>query len=194
MRQRLRPAHSSRRLAELYGRPYNCWDRGEDHIERVFATAGLVAGVAHRHGLTTLADLSCGDGMIARYARALAPELELYLGDLVPAEWPNQPLGVVGPIEETLEVCPQVDLFLCSETLEHLDDPERVLVGIRKRSRWLVCSTPLAAWSDPNPEHYWAWDEAELHDMLTHSGWTPRTYATLQPAPDYYRFQLWAAN
>jgi hypothetical protein len=190
-RQRLRPAHDATRLAGLYHEPYRAAERGDDHIERVAVTAGLAAGVARRHRLRTLADLSAGDGTVPQLTWLLAPEIHhAHLSDLVP------PTGFQdrGPIEETLERCPEVDLFVCSETLEHLDDPDQVLAGIRTRARWLVCSTPLAAWGDPNPEHYWAWDEGDLHDMLTTAGWTPRTYATLQPEPGYYRFQLWACS
>lgn len=189
-RQRLRPAHTAQQLAQLYAKPYSCWERGDDHIERVYATAGLVAGLMQRHTLASLADLSCGDGMIARTAAVLVPNTRLWLGDLVPAP----KLDAVGPIEDTMASFVQADLWLCSETLEHLDDPDQVLAAGRERARWLVCSTPLAAWNDPNPEHYWAWDAPDVYDMLTAAGWMPRTYATLQPEPDYYRFQLWACS
>jgi hypothetical protein len=189
-RQRTRPAHSATRLGQLYAQPYHAQERGPDHIERVGWTAGLVAGVMRRHGLGSLADLSCGDGEIARTVAQLVPHTRLWLGDLVPAPG----LDATGPIEDTMASVREVDLWLCAETLEHLDDPDAVLWAGRERARWLVCSTPLAAWGDPNPEHYWAWDEGDLHDMLTTAGWTPRTYATLQPEPGYYRFQLWACS
>jgi hypothetical protein len=189
-RQRLRPPHSAARLAELYARPYHADDRGPDHIERVAVTAGLVAGVMRRHGLLSLADLSCGDGQIARTVAALVPHARLWLGDLVPFAG----LDVVGPIEDTITSFRQVDVLLCSETLEHLDGPDRLLRRARERARWLVCSTPLAAWNDPNPEHYWAWGADELAEMLTAAGWTPRTYLELAPEPGYYRFQMWVAS
>src|SRR5262245_47837309 len=190
-RERTRPAHDLATLAALYGVPYRSAERGPDHIERVRVTAGLAAGIMARHGLATLADLSCGDGEMARAVRLLLhPGIGLTLGDY--AAHPD--LDLVGPMEETISQLDPVDLFLCSETLEHLDDPDLVLRQIRASAKWLVCSTPLAAWGDPNPEHYWAWDEADLHDMLIAAGWKPRTYATLQPEPGYYTFQLWACS
>lgn len=189
-RQRLRPAHDPATLAGLYNRPYRSLERGDDHVERVAVTAGLAAGLIRRHRLTSLADLSCGAGEIPRTVAALCPNLRLWLGDYTAADG----LDVVGPIEDTLTSFHQVDLFVCSETLEHLDNPHQVLRGIRQRARWLVLTTPLAAWGDPNLEHYWAWDDLEVRGMLLETDWRPRTWGTLRPEPGYYTFQLWAAN
>jgi hypothetical protein len=190
VRRRLRPAHDAATLARLYARPYRSAERGPDHVERVATTAGLVAGVMRRHQLSSLADLSAGDGELARTVGILVPHTRLWLGDLVPAPG----LDVTGPIEDTITSFRQVDLFLCSETLEHLDDPDRVLQQVRERARWLVCSTPIAEQGTGNPEHYWGWDADDVRAMLEDAGWEPQTFGFLAPRPTYYTYQLWAAR
>jgi hypothetical protein len=189
-RRRLRPAHDPATLQLLYRAPYHADDRGGDHTERVAVTAGLTAGIMRRHGLRSLVDLSCGDGQLARTVGVLVPHCRLWLGDLVAAPG----LDVVGPIEDTITSFRQTDVLLCSETLEHLDDPDQLLLKARERALWLVLSTPLDAATDPNPEHYWAWDQGDIAAMLTTAGWQPATRATLTSEPGYYTFQLWACR
>lgn len=189
-RRRLRDVYPAADLRAIYERSYRCWDRGDDHIERVHTTAGFVAGIMHRRRLRRLADLSTGDGTLPRAVTALKPDVSLYLGDLVPAIG----LDVSGPIEKTLVGAPPADLLVCSETLEHLDDPDAVLQLATEVADWLVVSTPIDEQTAENPEHYWSWSPADVEQMLVDVGWQPRTYATLAPEPGYYRFQLWAAS
>lgn len=190
-RRRLRPGYDQATLARLYRRPYRAAERGlGDHIERVAVTAGLVAGVMRRYQLTSLADLSTGAGELPLLVRGLLPTVTCYLGDYTAAPG----LTVVGPIEETIQTCPQVDLFVCAETLEHLDDPDAILRAIHAKAHWLVLTTPIGEETDANPEHYWSWDLGDLLTMFIASGWRAKTSGVLEPAPGYYRFQLWAAS
>jgi hypothetical protein len=193
-RRRLRPAHDPATLAVLYRTPYRSSDRGVgDHIERVHTTAGLAAGILRRYlpnRPVRIADLSAGNGETAALIGRLVGDTTTWLGDY--AAHPD--LNVVGPIEETILGCPTVDLFLLTETLEHLDDPDLVLRRIRGRAAWLVLSTPIGEATDDNPEHYWAWDQDDVYGMLVEAGWYPRTSGILEPDPNYYRFQLWACR
>jgi len=115
------------------------------------------------------ADLSCGNGSILGSLQVI----KKYYGDFAPG-WP-----LTGPIEKTLDEIPHVDIFVLSETLEHLDDPDLVLRGIREKSGQLLLSTPVGCWNDSNLEHLWAWTREDLEDMLRAAGWHPYIYSSV---------------
>jgi hypothetical protein len=171
-----------------------------DHVERVDASVEMLLG--YRSRFRTAADLSCGDGAILRGL----PDLEqVWLGDLnpsAPAEWPEGTAWTLEPgaLPDSLGNLPEpVDLFVLSETLEHVDDPDVLLRAIRKHARYLFLSTPVEERADSgNTEHYWSWGVSDVHDMLTDAGWSPLEQRVLEPAstrhvPDAYRYQLWVA-
>lgn len=164
-RQRLRPAHTAEQLAAIYPQPHD-HTRWRDHHVRVDATIALARGIENVH---SIADLSCGDAAIAK---AVAAEVTI-LGDYAPG------YDIQGPIEQTIINIPQVDLYICSESIEHLDDPDTVLKFIRSKARQLVLTTPVDNWGDANVEHYWAWSRADVEQMLTAAGWRIEVYNML---------------
>lgn len=170
----------------MYSRDYD-HTRWGDHIERVSVTAGLVAGAVRRFNLSLVADLSCGDGGILTQAMKITP-FTAVRGDLRPG-W-----RLAGPIEETVGSLMPVDLFLCSETLEHVEDPDELLRKIRTTARYLVLSTPDGETGDGNIEHYWGWDKDDILKMLTAAGWTPRSFLSLTSPPSCYTFQIHLAE
>lgn len=184
-RRRLRPAYTPEELAAIYAAPHD-HTRWDDHRIRVGATIEACRWFTSRGDVTSVADLSCGDGTIAH---ALDVN-EVVLGDYAPG------YAYTGPIEETLERIPHVDLFVCSETLEHLDDPDTVLKQIRAKAARLVLSTPVDAGRDANPEHYWSWGRGNVEAMLTAAGFTVEVFMAVDPRPAgrYYQFGIWAAR
>lgn len=184
-RRRLRPAYTPAQLAEIYAHPHD-HSRWEDHRIRVGVTTEVCRWFTRRGDVHTVADLSCGDGAIAR---ALDAE-RLILGDYAPG------YDHTGPIETTIEQIPPVDLYICSETLEHLDDPQTVLERIRPKTKYLVVSTPVDRFDDANPEHYWAWDKTGVDEMLTTAGFHVEVYCPLdlRPAGYYYCFGIWGCR
>jgi 2-polyprenyl-3-methyl-5-hydroxy-6-metoxy-1,4-benzoquinol methylase len=134
----------------------------------------------------TAADLSAGDASIIN-----ALDLrERHIGDYAPSYQYN------GPIETTIHQIPDVDLFICSETLEHLDNPDSVLLDIRNKTKWLFVSTPMGETSDENPEHYWGWDDKGVREMLESAGFETVVLSTLEfRSPEYkYKYQMWVAK
>lgn len=180
----------------LYPRPHD-HTRWKDHLIRVEETIKMGEQLLGGDVFTDtrfpiIADLSCGDAAIAR---ALTPTARnLILGDFAPG------YEIQGPIERTIcDLHVPVDLFVLSETLEHLEDPEAVLREIRTRSRMLLLSTPVDA--DPaeeratNPEHLWAWSAEDVDQMLDEAGWHWRQHRVLEhPAGGVYSYGLWAAR
>lgn len=184
-RERLRPAHPPERLAEIYARRHD-HRKWRDHQLRVAATIEVGKWMCEYGGFTRAADLSCGNGAILEGITAG----ERHYGDLAPSPFAGQ---LTGPIEETIEQIPRVDLFVCAETLEHLDDPDKVLAAIRPKTRMLLLSTPVDAWDDPNEEHYWAWSRADVGEMLDAAGFHTLTYLAVdfRMHPGAYQFGIW---
>jgi hypothetical protein len=189
MRVRLRDLPSPEQLAQLYATPHQ-HDRWVDHQIRVDVTVDL-ASYMLRPG-ATIADLSCGDSSIARRLAACCAGSTI-LGDFAPG------YEHTGPIEETVHRLrwKQADLFVLSETVEHLDDPNQVLRWIREKTDALVLSTPDGE-TDPtrNPEHVWGFDSEAVGQMLRDAGFTPWFYnlLDLRPAGYEYAFQIWACR
>lgn len=179
-RVRLRPAHDEAALARIYATPHD-HTRWTDHKIRVAVTAQFAHQLSGRVGRA--ADLSCGDGAILK---ALDVG-ERFFGDYAPG------YDYTGPIEETVEQVPPVDLFVCCETLEHLDDPDLALKAIRGKTRTLVLSTPVGAFDDDNAEHYWAWDRAAVEAMLCSAGFDPAVYCELdfRACGGVYAYGVW---
>lgn len=178
---RNRLAYTPEELAEVYTREYD-HTRWPDHIARVEKTIEVgLAFIADLTGFLWMADLSCGDAAIALgISESRDPAYtDLYLGDYVAGR------EFRGPIENTLEYIPHVDLFILSETLEHVDDPEMVLHRIRRKSDRLLLTTPKMTCPDDNPEHYHSWDDEHIRGMLALTGWTPEIYEELYAGIGY---------
>lgn len=184
-RKRLRPAHSQAELQQLYRTPHD-HRRWPDHRLRVGVTTQVARWMAGDRAASA-ADLSCGNGAVLEEV----PARRKYFGDFAPG------YEFHGPIEKTLTELPHdVDLFICSETLEHVDDPDAVLAGIRGRARQLVLSTPVDAWDDANAEHYWAWSREDIEQMLTAAGWNLHVYTAVdfRPMGLPYCFGIWGVR
>lgn len=183
-RQRLRPAYTDRQLAQLYAVPHD-HRRWPDHHLRVNVTIEVARWVAGE-GVQAAADLSCGNGAILQ----ATPADTRHFGDFAPG------YEFAGPIEKTITDLPEVDVFICSETLEHVDDPDLVLAAIRAKAGTLVLSTPVDAWADDNPEHYWAWSRDDVEQMLGAAGFTSLVFTAVdfRPMGLPYCFGVWAAR
>lgn len=183
MIERLRPKHSPERLARLYPTPHDhaLWGRG--HSERVEETIRLGKRLKDtRPEVLTVADLSCGNAKIAR-----AFTQNPVLGDLAPG------YALCGPIEETLPEIPQIHLFVLCETLEHLDDPFAVLKAVRTKCDYLLLSTPIDNFDDPNEEHYWSWTQRDVTNCLWAHDYDLLAYSQVDSRPygEAYCYGIW---
>lgn len=191
MRKQLRPFWDDDKLAEIYRHPFEHtnWDA---HVERVantvFTTVETIEKLpAETFSPKTIGDFAAGDGAIAtRIGEHF--EAKVILGDMTPRH------DIVGPIERTLRNTRPVDLLVMTEILEHVKNPDMLLVIARRRARMLVLSTPLGEDDDRNEEHYWGWDDVAIREMLTAAGWTAVKQWNYTPeCNDYYTFQNWIA-
>lgn len=185
MRVRLRERHSDAELQRIYAVPHDS-SHWRDHLIRVDTTIQTAKWMGGR----SVADLSCGD---SRIASSLGIDT-VYLGDYAPG------YQFTGPIEKTIFEVPEVDLFILSETIEHVDDPDLVLRLIRNRAKMLVLSTPdgegITSPDPGNEEHYWGWTSSDMHAMLVEAGWNPKVHQSINfydPA-FIYNFQIWGCS
>lgn len=181
MIKRLRAKYTDDELRELYSTPH-CHTEWTDHIIRVADTIALAKRLLN-HSFVYGADLSCGDGAIL----SALPLHVKYFGDYAPG------YQYVGPIERTIDEIPPVDVFVLSETLEHLDDPLAVLKRIREKTRVLILSTPLNEKDDGNPEHYWGWDRVGVTELLTAASFEVVEYKQTD-TPYGYIFQIYGCQ
>lgn len=212
-RVRLRQGRSPEEEQSLYARTYPDGYRHDvwpDHVERVEASVDMIR--KYYNQIVSVADLSCGDAAIVRGLVGMKRFRLAYLGDLngvreVPGEvWGRVGVKVIppGPLPATVTAGNldggQVDLYVCSETLEHMDDPDELLRRLTGAARYLFLSTPLLESPDSgNLEHYWSWGQDDIHQMLLDAGWSPLEYQRLTPLSTRhlehaYTYQLWMAE
>jgi len=185
--KRLRPYPSPEQLHAMYGHaPHDHRLYGRGHDERVEATIALAKASISAWDRGVVADLSCGNGEIARRIAGRST----ILGDLAPG------YGIVGPIEETAARVGWVNVWVLSETLEHVDDPVAVLREIRPRASRLVLSTPLECWDDTNGEHLWSWDREGVEELLAEVGWLPTAFDQVDSRTydEPYLYGIWACS
>jgi hypothetical protein len=175
---RIRPKWSDEELEKIYDHQYdhtNWWD----HVARVNHTIRIGNILpTFIDGLNTVADLSAGDAAIINSINIP----NKIIGDYV------EGFEYTGKIEDTINKIPKVDLFISSETLEHVDDPLAVLKSIRSKTKWLLLSTPQDNWDDINPEHYWRWDKEGVQELLEKAGFEPVYFESI---PISYTHQIW---
>ena len=194
MRKQLRPFWSDDELTQVSARPYD-HTRWEDHITRVRHTIDIVTMFAEGKHWHSAADLSCGDGAIIKGLYATGVIDFAVMGDLVSAAHVHP--RFIGKIEDTLpklvDEYPPFDLFVLSETIEHLMNPDEALRLIRDASKNLILSTPIAEGDGVgNEEHYWSWDVQDMSDMLLSAGWTSRDVNIL--SLPWYSYQIWTCT
>jgi hypothetical protein len=114
-------------------------------------------------GVHSIADLSAGGAkitaLLADYFGVAAP----VLGDF----WDGYGYPLSGPIIETVRRIDPVDLFVCTETIEHLYDPDEALRLVREKTRFLLLTTPIL--EEPHlvsHGHLWTWRQEDVEEML----------------------------
>ena len=179
MRMRLRDAYSPQQLADVYSEPHQ-HAKWQDHRLRVQMTIAFASWFGE---VNSVADLSAGDATIIN----AIPAREKYIGDFAPA------YDVVGAIDDTIDKIPNVDLFICSETIEHLDNPEATLKKIRAKTKAIIVTTPNGENNDGNPQHYWGWDADGVRELLQGVGFKPVIFNSLKFSDPnlVYDYQFW---
>lgn len=186
MIKKLREFYTANELAELYPQPHDHAIYGRGHGIRVNTTIQLAKDMAYQVGASSVADLSCGNGEIAE---------ALNIGTTILGDYAKG-YQYSGPLEKNISRIQEVDLYICSESIEHVEDPSSVLNSIRKKSKALVLSTPIDAWYDTNEEHYWAWNRQDVETLMMNAGWTPDVFIMLDTTVfgEPYIYGMWGCK
>jgi hypothetical protein len=179
--RKLRRFYTPAEIKELYG---SSWTSGRwpEHTARIVQTRHIGRQLVVEHGLKTGADLSCGDGFI--------------IGNLGLERIVTNDVTMGRSIEETVtQLLDPVDLFVCTETIEHLEAPWTVIERIAEKTKWILLSTPLD--EDPaidNYEHYWSFTEQDVTQMLAAAGFGQLRCTHLQNDDWTYTYQVWTGE
>lgn len=186
MIKQLRPFHSSEELHKLYAQPHNHHIFGRGHYIRVELTKVLYREMCGRVNAKIGADLSCGNADIIK---SFPLETEL-LGDFAKG------YRFVGPLHQTLKEIPKVDIYVCSETLEHVEKPLETLIQIRGCSKSLVLTTPIENWEDKLDEHYWSWDREGVEELILEAGWEIVNFVIFDSTVfgEVYKYGMWCCE
>jgi 2-polyprenyl-3-methyl-5-hydroxy-6-metoxy-1,4-benzoquinol methylase len=186
MIKQLRKFHTAEELATIYPEPHDHAIYGRGHSIRVNTTIQLAKDMAYQVNAKSVADLSCGNGAIAKALNIDATILGDYANGY----------QYSGPLENNISKIDDVDLYICSESIEHVEDPGSVLKSIRQKSKALVLSTPIDAWYDTNEEHYWAWNRQDVETLLKNAGWSPDVFIMLDTTVfgEPYIYGMWGCK
>ncbi len=205
-RMRVREKFTPQQLQELYGSAHVIdakQRRIEDTIKerawilehpetRTFQNTAVALGIGGAGKVDSIADMSCGTGDIARKIAAYSG-IEPLLGEF------GGGYDYQGTLQDTVPQLPVVDLFICTETVEHLDDPDADLALIREHTRMLLLSTPVDEDESGDGEplatgHYWAWSREGVEDMLNTAGFEVSANIVLDMTPGMWthcKFGMW---
>lgn len=193
--RRLRPKYSDEQLKQVYDQQYD-HSKWYDHEKRIDETVKFALRTFGSFDIKvdSIADLSCGDGAIVDLLLFELPNFQnkVVLGDFTPG-YPYE-----GKLEHTLDQFIEdhregVDLYVLSETLEHLDEPGYILNKITQCAKYILLTTPCNETLE-NPEHYWSWGSEDIHNTLIETGWEPLAFELLEFEKLDVRYQFWIAR
>jgi hypothetical protein len=137
--------------------------------------------------VSSIADLSAGD---ARVPRALAD-----YSDIIPilGDYADYGYQYTGPIEVTMIMMPPVELYVSTNTLEHLNNPDAHLALVRQKCEKLLLSVPIDE-HDAGGQHLWFWTREGVEDMTKAAGFAVQAYCELDEGPvwEHFKFGIWA--
>jgi SAM-dependent methyltransferase len=125
-----------------------------------------VAELRDRAPLRVL-DVGCG---VKPYYPLFAPIASEYVGvDVVETPWAD----LVGPAEALPVDDASFDLVLCTQVLEHAEDPAQVVRELRRvlaPGGRVLASTHGVQWYHPSPNDYWRWTHTGLALLFERGG------------------------
>lgn len=140
---------------------------------RLFLTAGLVNYLKHHYGIKEVTDLGCGDGGLLEVITNTSLGIRLAGIDLSKAnvDYAKEHRPYLNIIHEDFTSIDKIssEVITCCETLEHLDDPKKLLKALD--CKFLITSVPMNENARRNsPYHIWAWNEQEFQKTLKDCG------------------------
>lgn len=155
----------------------------------------------------SICDPACGDGSVVLSAHALRPINRAVFGDIsgntirtiLPRDLPFPEVEVrIQDAFKTLDELDWVDCIVLTEILEHIDNPDDLLMLAHNKARWLVASSPIVpeGVEDHTTQHIWSFDMDGYREMIEGAGWKPKVWMTANCEDHPYAsgFQVWGAS
>jgi SAM-dependent methyltransferase len=118
---------------------------------------------AERERRPRLLDVGCG-------SKPYLPFFEAAVAEYVGLDAGSNPVAELeGPAEEIPAPDASFDLVLCTQTLEHVNDPARVVRELRRVTApggRVLASTHGVHYYHPNPDDFWRWTHAGLDRLF----------------------------
>ena len=183
--KKLRPFHTHEELKRIYGGVYDP-NRWPEHRRRIARTIEIAQDLVNLTDARSVADYSCGDGSVTNGLK-LWHDGSIEATDIGKGD---------PPIDELVTVMPYVDLFICTETIEHLEAPWTVLEYVARRAKYILLSTPLdESVTIGNYEHYWSFTQWDVATILAQSGFSVDQKMERLTDWDWtYEYQIWTAG
>lgn len=178
-----------------------------ESMARLAQTIALTKWIVKTYHPKSIADLSIGNGEVTDELIKEFPSLTYTLGDISQLNI-NKAIDKYGYTNENISYhctdiikgletnsLSSVDLFISSETLEHLDIPDLALRLINNKSKYLILTTP----EDEHPVdrfHYWVWGSDDIEKMLKDAGFIPLVYQKIDNSRNKHfknlcSYQMW---
>jgi 2-polyprenyl-3-methyl-5-hydroxy-6-metoxy-1,4-benzoquinol methylase len=170
-----------------------------DHVIRSNITGALIAALEP----SSVIDPACGDGSVVLAAHRIRPIPMVHFNDLsdpnVEALRPHlEPdwLIEVNDVFDSLSWQDHFDVIVLTEILEHIESPMDLVKEARRRSSYLVASSPemRVGQVDNNPEHLWQFDGDGYYKLLADAGWQPFQKTHLAFPEREYDFGIWVCR
>jgi SAM-dependent methyltransferase len=177
--------------------PY--WSRGRilQSLYWQYYVYSYAAGIAKKYGVKSVLDLGCGPAI--KLNKLIAKHVSQTIGvdqpDII--EFCNQkyPIGlyISDNFEKpkNIDMLPHVDLIICSDVIEHIVEPDNILMYIKqiaKRDTLIIFSTPERdklrgkdCMGSTKPEHVREWNGEEFKRYITNSGFKIKDYKLQYP-------------
>lgn len=162
------------------------------HRGRFDAAEALVREAVGALSLHSIVDLGAGDGGMLQRLRGLSEYgVRAWGYDLMPENVAYAQLTRkvdVFDVDFLTEKIEWADLVICTEVLEHLEDPHALVDKIARNTRVLVASSPAAETEeDHDPAHAWCWDMNGYAGMIQNAGFDLLAHEFV---PGEYEFQV----
>jgi SAM-dependent methyltransferase len=120
-----------------------------------------------RRAPVRILDVGCG---VKPYYPFFAPIASEYVGvDVVESPFAD----LVGAVEDLPVKDASFDVVLCTQVLEHADDPARAVRELRRVTRpggRVLASTHGVQWYHPSPNDHWRWTHTGLRLLFERNG------------------------
>lgn len=157
------------------------------HRQRMDVVAALASDACDTFGFASIVDLGAGDGgMLSLLAVCGVPQWGYDLMQ-TNVDFARVSRGMdVRYLDFVDEPIDWADLVICTEVLEHLEDPHTLVKRIGENAQGIIASSPGAETAESHDAcHAWVWDMEGYAEMITGAGFNVVEHIAVQGDYDF---------